>query len=145
MPEPTKTLRMSFSEVEQGFYFVNSAELGLHTAVLHGPTGRLYLSSELGDMDEIGEADLDWEECIELPHKNELGLGRDLVSEFVDQHLSDDEDQVDRIFRRRGAYGRFKDLLEAKGKLEQWHDFENQRVEQALRQWCAENEIVLSD
>jgi len=145
IPEQSKIQRISFSAVEEGFCFVNFAEMGLHTGVIHRPTGKVYLFSEIGDMDEIGEADLDWDECIELPHKNELDLGRDLVFEFVDQHLPGDEAEVDRIFRRRGAYGRYKDRLEAKGKLEQWYDFENQREERALRKWCAENEIVLTD
>ena len=144
MGKQTETARVTFSEIEQAFFFVNSAEMGMHSAVLHRPTGQVYCSSEIGDMDEISEADLDWDECIEIPNKNELDLGRDLVFEFVAEHLPDDYERVDRIFRKRGAYSRFKDLLEAKGSLQRWYDFENQREEQALRRWCEENQIVLA-
>ena len=33
---------------------------------------------------------------------------------------------------------------EEKGLLQSWYDFENQKQEQAVRQWCNENEIELS-
>jgi hypothetical protein len=35
-------------------------------------------------------------------------------------------------------------LLDSKGILEIWNDFERQREEQVLRQWCMENEIEIS-
>ena len=144
MGKQTETARVTFSEIEDAFFFVSSAEMGMNSAVLHRPTGQVYCSSEMGDMDEISAADLDGDECIEIPNKNELDLGRDLVFEFVAEHLPDDYERVDRIFRKRGAYSRFKDLLEAKGSLQRWYDFENQREEQALRRWCEENQIVLA-
>jgi hypothetical protein len=71
----------------------------------------------MGGIDEIGDEDLDWELCVEIPHKNDLDLGQRLVFEFVETHLSDEYQRVEQIFRRRGAYGRFKDLLESKGLL----------------------------
>jgi hypothetical protein len=48
------------------------------------------------------------------------------------------------FFRKRGAYGRFKDLLERKGLLEAWYEYEAQAVEQALRTWSAENGLQLT-
>ena len=144
MGKQAETAQVTFSEIEEAFFFVNSAEMGMHSAVLHRPTGQGYFSSEMGDMDEISAADLDWDVCIDIPNKNELGLGQDLVFEFVADHLPDDDGRVRQIFRRRGAYGRFKDLLESRGVLQTWYDFENQRGEQALRRWCEENQIVLA-
>jgi hypothetical protein len=47
------------------------------------------------------------------------------------------------IFSRRGAYRRYKDLLEQKGLLDEWYDFEQQRTRQALLDWCEENGIEL--
>ena len=59
----------------------------------------------------------------EIPHKNDLDLGQALVFEFAASHLPDEYDRVRDIFRRRGAYGRFKDLLDSKGLLETWYRF----------------------
>ena len=47
------------------------------------------------------------------------------------------------FFHQRGAYGRFKDLLERKGMLEAWYECEAQAAEQALRAWSAENGLQL--
>jgi len=53
--------------------------------------------------------------------------------------------KVEDIFRRRGAYGRFKSLLERRGVLDEWYAYEARHRESALRQWCAENGIALVD
>ena len=71
-------------------------------------------------------------------------LGRKLVFEFVGRHLADEMKYVQRFFHGRRAYGRFKDLLKQKGMLQRWYNFENLREEEALRQWCTENEISLA-
>lgn len=56
-----------------------------------------------------------------------------------------DYEQVQRIFRKAGAYGRFKNLLASRGLLQAWYDFENQRQKQALLQWSRENNIELAE
>lgn len=60
-------------------------------------------------------------------------------------NLPDDLDHVRHIFIRRGAYSRFKEFVEAKGLLQFWYDFEAKQQEQALRQWCEENDVELND
>ena len=136
---------LEFSDIEDAFLFVSSAGYGMHSAVLCKDTGRILYRSEMGDLDEIGNEELDWDTCIDIPHKNDLDLGHRLVFEFVESHLPDAYHRVQQIFRRRGAYGRFKDFLESKGLLQSWYDFENRRQEQALRDWCEENGIEISD
>ncbi len=142
---------ITFSDIQQAFFFVSSAEYGEHSAVLFKDTGRILYSSEMGGMDDIEEMDdlkdkdLDSENCIAIPHKNDLDLGRALVLEFVGTHMPSDSNEVRQIFRRPGAYRRFKDFLERKKLLERWYEFEKQREEEALRKWCRENEIQLSD
>jgi hypothetical protein len=42
-------------------------------------------------------------------------------------------------FRKRGAYARFKALLERTGQLEEWYRFQRAAVEKRLREWCEEN------
>ena len=67
----------------------------------------------------------------------------ELAFEFVDQYLPDDFERVRRIFRKRGAYARYKDLLDDRGFLQKWYDFENTRQTDTLRDWCKGNDIML--
>jgi hypothetical protein len=136
---------VSFSDIEDAFLFVSSAPYGTHSAFLNVETGQVLYRSEMAVIDEIDDEDMDWDQLIEVPHKNDLDLGRPLVLEFVTMRLPDDYDHVRCIFGRRGAYGRFKDFLASKGLLEEWYRFENEREQEALRSWCEENQIPLSD
>lgn len=135
---------ITFSDIQDAFFFVSSAGYGMHSAVLCKDTGQIFYRSEMGDIDEAEDKDLDLDKCIEIPHKNDLDLGQSLIFEFIQMHLPDDYDRVREIFRRPGAYGRFKDLLDSKGLLEIWNAFEKQREEEVLQRWCTENEIELS-
>ncbi len=136
---------IKFSDIQDAFLFVSSAGYGMHTAILCKDTGQILYHSETGDLDEADEDVLDWDMCIEIPHKNDLDMGQSLIFEFVEMQLPGDYQRVRQIFQKRGSYRRFKDFLETKGLLEMWYDFEGKREEQALRQWCLENEIELSD
>jgi hypothetical protein len=106
-------------------------------------TGEIFYTSEMGDSDELPEDIDDTEKYISIPHKNELDLGRALVLEFTSAYLPEELDEVYLIFRHKGAYSRYKDLLERKGALEDWYQFENERRELALKGWCQENQIEL--
>ena len=68
-----------------------------------------------------------------------------LVLDFAGQFLPDDFDEVRQIFSSRGAYARFKDLLDRRGALDQWYDFEAKAEERALRMWCDLNSIEVGD
>jgi len=135
---------IKFSDIEDAFFFVSSDSYGMHTALLNKETGQLYYRSEMGELDEIDDDDLDWNNCIAIPHRNDLDMGQELVFEFVKNHLVDEYDRVRQIFKKRGAYGNFKNLLESKDLLQDWYDFENQQEGWALRQWCKENGIEIS-
>ena len=89
--------------------------------------------------------DIDDKNYILIPDKRELELGKPLVFYFAREFLPDDYDEVRHIFSRRGAYRRYKDLLVRRGALERWYDFSNKSEETALREWCAENGIELSE
>lgn len=133
----------TFDEIEDAFLFVSSDEYGMHRALLCLDNGEIYYHSENGDLDELDEDKFDCDHFIEIPHKNDLNLGQRLVFEFAEQHLPEECDLVQRIFSRRGAYGRFKALLDDRDLLQSWYDFENQRVEEALREWVRENKVEL--
>lgn len=119
------------------------------TPISAGESGKIYWYSEFSDLeelnDELPEDIEDEDKYIQLPSKRELDLGVPLVMDFVRQFLPGDFDDVSDIFGRRGAYGRFKQLLIRRRALEQWYDFEQKATERALREWCELNSIVLAD
>ena len=136
--------KFKFSEIENAFKYVGSAMYGMNSAVVCKDTGKILYRSDMAGIDKIEEEDdFDWDQCIEIPHKNDLDLGRNLVFEFVEEYIPDDYERVREIFRRSGAYSRYKALLERRGLLKEWYDIENTREERVLRNWCKENEIEL--
>jgi len=134
---------MTYDTVEEAFLFVSSASPFENIAVINRKTGESFFASLMSDYDELPEDVDESDDYIGVPHKNDLDLGRSLVMDFVRSRCSDEIDRVLAIFRRRGAYGRFKDLLEQKGLLEEWYAFEQLRTREALLRWCEENGIVL--
>ena len=138
-------MSIKFSDIEHAFLYVSPAPMDTNYAILCKETEEIYYKSEYWDdeEDEIPEDIYEREDCVAIPHKNELDLGRDLVFEFVKEHLPGDFERVRSIFRKRGAYGRYKDLLEDRGFLKKWYDFENARQTETLREWCEVNEIKL--
>jgi hypothetical protein len=136
-----------FSDIEDALMFVSSSGYGENSALLDKSTGKIYYRSAYGDVDEFEEFpedEYDPNIHIEIPHKNDLDLGKDLIFEFVEKFLPDDYERVNKIFRKRGAYSRYKDLLDHRGVLQKWYDFENQREQSVLLQWCEENEIDIT-
>ena len=136
-------MAVSFSDIENAFLFVSMDQQFMHMAYLCKETGEIFYTSEMGDSDELPEDIDDQDKYISIPHKNDLDLGKPLVIEFTSKYLPEDLDKVHSIFRRKGAYSRYKDFLENKGRLKDWYDFENERQAVALKEWCKENNIVI--
>ncbi len=137
-------MEIKFSEIDTAFTFVSFGAQYEHYAYLNKKTGETYYISELGDSDEDLPEDLyENEDYIEIPHKNDLNLGRNLVFEFVANRLPEDLDKVHDFFRKKGAYSCFKDLLERRSLLEEWFQFENEEAEKELRNWCRINKIKI--
>ena len=95
--------------------------------------------------EQLADEDFDSTIHIHIPHKNDLDLGSDLVFEFIEQFMPDDYDKVSQIFRKKGAYSRYKAFLDSKDNLDQWYDFENKSEQLALLKWCKENKIDLNE
>ena len=135
-----------FSDIQLAFDFVNFGAPSEHTAYLCRTTGVCHWHTELGDNEEPLPDDVwDSEKYLEIPHENDLGLGKRLVLKFAARALPDDFDEIAGIFQRRGAYARFKALLERRGKVDEWHEFESRSEREALREWCAANGIDVED
>lgn len=133
---------IKYSDLRDAFDFISSGDPFDSSAFICADTGVIYCTSDTLELDEEVPEDLETSDrYIAVPHKNELNLGRDLVLSFVDQALPDDYGTVAGFFRRKGAYSRFKQLLESRGVLEAWYTFEAHAVEAALRQWCEVNDV----
>ena len=142
---------ISFKELMETYELASmgSSAYGEHHAYLCRESGKIYWHSEFSDLeelnDELPEDIEDEDKYIQLPSKRELDLGVPLVMDFVRQFLPRDFDDVSDMFRRRGAYRRFKQLLIRTRALEQWYDYEQKAAERALREWCELNSIALAD
>jgi hypothetical protein len=139
-------MTIKYTEIEDAFSFVSSAPPCENAAYLNRQTGETYFESGMGDSDELPDDIDDGEKYIEIPHKFDLDLGNELAHDFAAVRLPADLNAVNDIFsNRKGAFSRFKRLLENRNKLEEWYQYEQQRTEQALREWCKDNNIELDD
>jgi hypothetical protein len=119
--ESTQTVGVKFRDILDGFDFVN-------------------MGSDAAE-DDPEESD----RYISLPLKNELDLGVRLVMDFAAEVMPDDYDRISDTFRRKGAYGRLKDFLARRGKLEKWYEYQAAAAEAALHVWCEQVGFVVVD
>jgi len=103
-------------------------------------TGKIYwVSGETGLLDNEEEipSDIDdIEKYLPVPDKRDLDLGNRLVFDFAARHLDDQYEAVRSMFRRKGAYRRFRETLEQQGCLDAWYAFSEERTLSALEEWC---------
>jgi hypothetical protein len=134
---------MEFNILFEAFEYGSFGALGESTAYVNKETGEYYIVADFGDTLEELPEDLGSDKYLVLPHKNELDLGKNLALRFAEEYLPGEVKEVRDMFRRRGAYASFKSLLGYRGMLDQWHEFERQAQEEALREWCEGEEIEL--
>ena len=141
---PRVTVR--WPDLELSFHYASAEGIGVNRAWLSLVTGEFHWYSELGDnLEELPEDIDDASRYVQLPHKNELDLGRRLAFRFVREQAPELMDDVEDTFRRRGAYGRSKDLLDDNDLMEQWYAYEEQATRTVLRTWCDENDVGLEE
>ena len=137
-------LSVKLNDLEQAFEFVSSAEVFANSAFISRKTGKIFWESDfIDEMEELPEDSGDPEHYIAIPHKNELDLGKRLVMKFVASKLPQEYKDVEDTFRRKGAYSRFRAILESKGMLEAWYEFEENETKAALKKWSLEEGIKL--
>jgi hypothetical protein len=127
---------ITFDTIEDAFLFVSSASPGEHCTVVNRTTGESFFASIISDYDELPDDIDESDDYIGIPHKNDLDIGKPLVMDFIRQRCPELIDRVLTIFSRRGAYGRYKDMLAEKNLLEEWYAFENKSTRELLLEWC---------
>ena len=140
---------VKWEELREAFDFVNSAPQGENSARLTLASGQIQRESVWTDMFDAssggGTEAKGSDQTLDIPHKTQLGLGRELVLWFVEEVIPDLYEDVEEFFQRRGAYAKFKALLAEEGLLQEWFQFEKDAEEQAVRNWCEENGISILD
>jgi hypothetical protein len=139
------SVRVSLEDLLEAFEWVSAGDAAAIdcNAYVSKLTGTVHWVGE--GVDEEPPEDIeDGSVYVAVPHKSELDLGRSLALRYVEAQLPQSSETVHEYFRKRGAYSRFKALLERAGHLEAWHSYEQNAVENALRQWCEENSLSLA-
>ncbi|WP_313026137.1 hypothetical protein [Pseudomonas lopnurensis] len=139
--------KLTFAELEDAYRWADAGDPGF-AAWICRTTGKVYLQDESGatDMGEpLPEAIDDEARYVQVPDARDPDLGTALVFDFAARHMPGDYDDVRQIFRKRGAYGRFRSLVERNGQLQAWYDFQEEATAKALRDWAAENGLEVTD
>lgn len=136
---------VNLDELLTAFEWVSAGEVAAIecNAYVSKRTGEVHWVGEGVDEEPLEDID-DASVYVAVPHKGELDLGRSVALRFAEAHLAQSYETVLQYFRRRGAYSRFKALLERTGQLEAWHRYEQNAVEQALGRWCQEHDLHLT-
>ncbi|MBD3673785.1 MAG: hypothetical protein HUJ26_09705 [Planctomycetaceae bacterium] len=138
-------MKHSFAKILDAYEMISFSPDGDIQAQVCLGTGEIYIYSDLdSELSEYPPEDHP-HELVDLPNKYDLDLGNNLVYEFAAGQESELENEIRTIFRSRGAYRRFKDLLERQGLLQEWYDFENSQIEKSLRDWCEWKGIELAE
>jgi len=135
-----------FEELSDAFQFVSAGHNEENKAYLCKESGKIYCQSDfVPDMDELPGDIEDEVKYLRIPDQRSLDLGKSLALDFAREFLPDDFDKVRGMFRRGSAYGRFKALVLQKDLRKQWYDYQAKAEEEALRNWCDDNEIEVVD
>lgn len=135
-------LTVNYHELRNAFEFVSSSSSGTQNAYICKDTGLIYWLSNNIELEEVVPDDLETSDrYISVPHKNDLKLGQGLAMSFIDQEIRYEYNFAASLFRKRGAYRRFKELLLSAGLLEKWFVFEANASDAALLDWCKDNDI----
>jgi len=138
------TAPISFDDLLLAYEWVSAGASFENEAYVSRVTGKIHWSSNFGDVEEELPEDIeDGSVYLAVPHKNDLDLGRELALRFVEEHLPEEYEVAYQFFRKRGAYSRFKAMLERRNQLQNWYQYEKSAVEGALREWSTENGLQL--
>ena len=130
-------LSIKYTDLEMAMDFTSDAIGFDAVAYICCKSGKIfYAGDDIGVEDEVPEDIDDPGLYVQVPDKRDLDLGKRLVMRFVSWALPGKYDEVDAIFRSRGAYARYKDLLFECELLEEWYKFEESATRKTLCEWA---------
>ena len=136
-------MQVKITDIEMAIEFVSPDMFG-SKAYINIETGEIHYAGGLVDESEPSDS-YENGEYLSIPGKSDLDLGASVVIDFVDEYIPEKAQQVYKIFNRKGAYSRFKDLLESLNQLDNWFNYEQEALREAALEWCRENNIDVSN
>jgi hypothetical protein len=138
-------MAVKFAELLDAFHFVDSGSYGETQAFIDRSTGAIYWQSDVVDVEEEIPDGVDLDECLEVPTGQDLGLKKPTVLAFAQEHMPDAYEEIRDIFSHSGAYQRFRALLLRCDTLDKWYAFYAAAEKAALRAWCEEEGLEITD
>mgnify|MGYP006295809395 CR=1 FL=1 len=136
-------MSISPTDLDLTFDWVHFASSHGNAAWINRKTGATFLYSEYGDNEDPEPDDLQSDDWIAIPDKNQLDLGTRLVFRFAESLTDSQQEHIAAIFRSRGAYRRFKDYLREIDQIDNWHQYENRAEQEARLAWALANQIPI--
>jgi hypothetical protein len=139
-------VRLRYLDLQDAYmYACGAAEFDV-AAFIRRSDGQVFVSG-LDDGDEAElPADLGDEQLYAaVPDQRSLDLGNALAFAFAEQLAPQLVDAVHDVFRRRGAWRVFRDLLDRRGLTEAWYAFKDDAERAALTQWAQDEGFEIVD
>jgi hypothetical protein len=139
-------MKISIRDLEDAFLFASAGCEFEAAAYLDRETGEFrYVGTDIDETEGALAESPGADRLLRVPNKYDLDLGKALVFAFVEEQLPEAEPEVRGIFRHRGAYARFKGLLDDRDQLDAWYEYEHSKTLAALRDWAESEGIELTD
>jgi len=137
---------VDLDELESAVMFVSSNGGYDNEAYLNRGTGQIFYNSALDGPDEDLPDDIaDKKKYVSIPSERDLDLGMRLWIDFFREHAPDLYREACGISGRPKAYARLRDLMERSGLVEKWYNFKQAALDEALKEWCADHELEISE
>jgi hypothetical protein len=148
MSSSAHPVTVALDELTLALDWVSDLSASENMAFVCRESGRVYMTSD-EDFGEELEPDLplDLEDITKyaiVPTRQDLRLGKRLAVRFVQASLPERLEETYEMFAARGAYARFKDMLEREQALDAWYAFETEAVERGLREWAESEALVVA-
>ena len=131
----TEMVKVRYQDLWDAFDFLSFGQSFENRAYISLDTGKIfYFSDEMADDERPDDVETS-DRYLPVPDKNDLQLGSATAHRFARLELPDRVREVEDMFSHRGAYSKFK------GLLERWYEYEKEQVEAGLREWGEENGI----
>jgi hypothetical protein len=125
--------RVSLNDLLDALEYVSSVVTVEACAYVSRDTGSIYFVGN-DKPEEAAPEDLESSDrYVAVPSKQELDLGKRVALRFAEAHLPEHYSTIRSIFSHPRAYGQFKELLEERGQLAAWYEFENNAQRETLR------------
>jgi hypothetical protein len=141
-------VKVNVEDLSDAIEMVSSGEsCGIETlAYVCVKTGKVWITGF--DDEDCEDDDLphdldDNEQYIMAPDKRDLELGRDLALDFVKDALPNEVERVYGYFRRKGAFGHFKQLLVEYDLVDEWYNAQQRQTALALARWGEEHQLLV--